>query len=50
MRRLIVAISPELVILDLMLKGEDGLELARELRSQLDVAIIMLTGKTDVVD
>ena len=50
MRRLIVAIPPDLVILDLMLKGEDGLELARELRSQSDVAIIMLTGKTDVVD
>jgi DNA-binding response OmpR family regulator len=50
MRRLIVACSPNLVILDLMLKDEDGLKLARELRSQSDVALIMLTGKTDVFD
>ena len=50
MRRLIAAAAPDLVILDLMLAGEDGLELARELRLQSDVAIIMLTGKTDVFD
>ncbi len=50
MRRLVVAASPDLVILDLILKGEDGLELVRELRAQSDVAIIMLTGKTDVFD
>jgi two-component system OmpR family response regulator len=50
MRRLIVANPPNLVILDPSLKGEDGLALARELRSQSDVALIMLTGKTDVFD
>lgn len=50
MRRLIMAISPNLVILDLMLAGEDGFELARELRSQSGVPIIMLTGKTDIFD
>jgi DNA-binding response OmpR family regulator len=50
MRRLIMATSPDLVILDLMLAGEDGFELARELRSQSDVPIIVLTGKTDIFD
>jgi two-component system OmpR family response regulator len=50
MRRLIVTNPPNLVIFDPMLKGEDGLELARELRSKSDVALIMLTGKTDVFD
>lgn len=40
----------DLVILDLMLPGEDGLELAREIRSESDVPIIMVTGRADTVD
>ncbi|WP_316980303.1 response regulator [Shumkonia mesophila] len=40
----------DLVILDLMLPGEDGLELAREIRSESDVPIIMVTGRADIVD
>jgi DNA-binding response OmpR family regulator len=40
-----------IVLLDLILPGgEDGLTLARELRSQSDLPIIMLTGRDDVVD
>ena len=50
MRRLLATEQPDLIILDLILPGEDGLTLARELRSQSDVAIIMLTGKTGTVD
>lgn len=42
--------SIDLVILDLMLHREDGLQLARELRSQSDVGIIMLTGRGETVD
>ena len=42
--------SVDLVILDLVLRGEDGLQLARELRSQSDVGIIMLTGRGETVD
>lgn len=39
------------VLLDLTLGGgEDGLELAREIRGRSDVPIIMLTGRDDVVD
>jgi DNA-binding response OmpR family regulator len=40
----------DLVILDLMLPGEDGLQLARELRGGSDVGIIMLTGRGETVD
>ena len=40
----------DLVILDLVLPGEDGLTLARELRSQSTLPVIMLTGKHDTVD
>ena len=50
MRQLVAAEQPDLVILDWILPDEDGLTLARELRSQSDVAIIMLTGKTETVD
>jgi two-component system, OmpR family, response regulator len=42
--------SIDLVILDLVLRGEDGLQLARELRSQSDIGIIMLTGRGETVD
>jgi two-component system phosphate regulon response regulator OmpR len=43
--------SFDIILLDLMLQhGEDGLVLAREIRMQSDVPIIMLTGRDDVVD
>ncbi len=39
------------VLLDLSLPGgQDGLDLAREIRSQSDIPIMMLTGRDDVVD
>lgn len=50
MRRMIAEACPDLVILDLMLPGEDGFSLARELRAQSSVGIVMLTGKTDTID
>ncbi len=42
--------SIDVILLDLMLPGEDGLTLARDLRARSDVPIIMLTGRNDVVD
>jgi DNA-binding response OmpR family regulator len=41
---------PDLVILDLMLPGEDGLSICRRLRSRGAVPILMLTAKSDPVD
>src|SRR5262245_61546204 len=40
----------DIVILDIRMPGEDGLSLAGYLREHSDVAIIMLTGSTEVVD
>ncbi|MFN0091880.1 MAG: response regulator [Acidimicrobiales bacterium] len=42
--------QPDLVLLDLMLPGADGLEVCRTIRRQSEVPIIMLTAKTDPVD
>jgi DNA-binding response OmpR family regulator len=42
--------SPSLITLDLTLGGEDGLELAREVRAKCNVPIIMITGKGDTID
>ena len=37
---------PDLIVLDLMLPGMDGLEVCRTLRKESDVPIIMLTART----
>ncbi len=39
-----------LVVLDLMMPGEDGLSLARSLRANSDIPILILTSKIDVID
>src|SRR3954462_11575354 len=41
---------PDLVVLDLMLPGVDGLEVARRLRAASDVPILMLTARDAVPD
>ncbi len=40
----------DLILLDLMLPGEDGLSLCRTLRAKSKIPIIMLTAKGDEVD
>ena len=42
--------TPDLVILDLMLPGEDGLSLARRLQSDHKLPIIMISARGDDVD
>jgi len=50
MRRAFAAGAPDVVLLDLNLPGEDGLSLARWLRAEHEVAIIMVTAAGEVVD
>ena len=40
----------DLVLLDLVLPGEDGLALARHIRQHSETPVIMLTGKGDLID
>jgi two-component system, OmpR family, alkaline phosphatase synthesis response regulator PhoP len=42
--------KPDLIILDLMLPGMDGIELLSILRRESDVYVIMLTARTDETD
>lgn len=42
--------KPDLVLLDLMLPGMDGIEVCRLIRSESDVPIVMLTAKSDTSD
>ncbi|KKJ76718.1 chemotaxis protein CheY [Kiloniella litopenaei] len=42
--------SPDLVILDINMPGEDGLTALRNLRNSSDVPVIMLTAASEVVD
>ena len=49
-RRLIETGEPELVVLDVMLPGTDGLELCRWIRSRSELPVIMLTARGDEAD
>jgi two-component system OmpR family response regulator len=42
--------DPDLIVLDLMLPGEDGLSICRRLRSTSRVPVLMLTAKSDDID
>ena len=42
--------QPDLVLLDLMLPGKDGIEVCRLIRAESGVPIVMLTAKSDTVD
>mgnify|MGYP002477613791 CR=1 FL=1 len=50
MREILRANQIDLVMLDINLPGEDGLMLTRELRTQSDIGIILVTGRTDSID
>src|ERR1700680_5070909 len=43
-------LKPDLVILDIMLPGTDGLTICKEIRKQSQVPIIMLTARDEVTD
>ncbi|MBC3423732.1 response regulator transcription factor [Pseudomonas wayambapalatensis] len=48
--RRIIDSQPDLVILDLMLPGEDGLSICRRVRGQFPNPILMLTARSDELD
>jgi two-component system OmpR family response regulator len=50
MRRALSPVLPNLIVLDLMLPGEGGMDLCREVRSRSQVPIIMLTALGDEPD
>jgi two-component system OmpR family response regulator len=50
MRKVLADGRIDLILLDLMLPGEDGLALCRALRAESDIPIIMLTAKGEEVD
>jgi two-component system alkaline phosphatase synthesis response regulator PhoP len=45
-----LANKPDLIVLDIMLPGMDGLEVLARLREESDVYVILLTAKTEEVD
>ena len=50
MRMQLKASPVDVILLDVVMPGEDGLTLAREIRALSDVGIIMLTGRDEVLD
>ena len=42
--------EPDLILLDLMLPGMNGVDICRAIRRESSVPIVMLTAKTDTVD
>jgi DNA-binding response OmpR family regulator len=50
MRRAVANGMPAVIVLDLMLPGEDGLSLARDLRSHSNVPILMLSARGEEID
>ncbi|WP_152044945.1 response regulator [Aureimonas psammosilenae] len=50
LRRIMQTAKPDLVVLDIMMPGEDGLALCRDLRATSNVPIIFLTAVADETD
>ena len=50
LRQVMARQVPDLIVLDLKLKGEDGMGLARRLRDESAIPIVMLTGRAEEAD
>ncbi len=50
MRKILRRDPVDLLLLDINLPGEDGLDLTRELRAKSEIGIILVTGRTDDID
>ena len=49
-RRLLAGLAFDLIVLDVMMPGEDGVSLCRELRSRLGVPVLLLTARGETSD
>jgi two-component system phosphate regulon response regulator OmpR len=49
-RRLLAGLEFDLVVLDVMMPGEDGISLTRSLREDVDTPILLLTAKSETDD
>jgi DNA-binding response OmpR family regulator len=49
-RRLMPSFKPDLIVLDVMLPGESGLEFCRQLRTESEIPIVMLSAKSEEID
>jgi len=50
MRARLTSNPVDIVLLDVVMPGEDGLSLARQIRAHSDIGIIMLTGRSEMLD
>ncbi|WP_410218910.1 response regulator [Paracoccus sp. (in: a-proteobacteria)] len=49
-RRLLAGLEFDLIVMDVMMPGEDGLALTRDLRTRIDTPILLLTAKGETED
>ena len=49
-RRLLVGLEFDLIVLDVMMPGEDGISLTRALRDTISTPILLLTAKSETAD
>ena len=49
-RRLLAGLEFDLIVMDVMMPGEDGVSLTRDLRTRMDTPILLLTAKGETAD